>query len=222
MICWRYSLFCLFPCVSLQVWKLSHHLWLTCFQHRCADPGAEKSSSSFSALSASSYRSLSQLRYCTMVKPYPNTAPNTQRILIVEEYFKWHCICMTLFFVVQGGVYLFQLVDYYGANGACILFVSLFQCVAVGWAFGKWYQFFSVCSVFSLVNKIQWYDPAICPRVSDSSTGCATGTFSRNLGTLNFSPVSPGYMFILDNCTHHSLHPVPTFSANDWRILSII
>ncbi|XP_074511198.1 sodium- and chloride-dependent GABA transporter 3-like isoform X1 [Sebastes fasciatus] len=36
----------------------------------------------------------------------------------------------------QGGVYLFQLVDYYGANGACILFVSVVQCVAVGWAFG--------------------------------------------------------------------------------------
>ncbi|XP_076608398.1 sodium- and chloride-dependent betaine transporter-like [Chaetodon auriga] len=36
----------------------------------------------------------------------------------------------------QGGVYLFQLIDYYGANGACILFVSLIECVAVGWAFG--------------------------------------------------------------------------------------
>ncbi|KAM6922843.1 sodium- and chloride-dependent GABA transporter 3-like [Lycodopsis pacificus] len=36
----------------------------------------------------------------------------------------------------QGGVYLFQLVDYYGANGICILFVSAVQCVAVGWAFG--------------------------------------------------------------------------------------
>lgn len=47
---------------------------------------------------------------------------------------------MFLLHVVQGGVYLFQLIDYYGANGACILFVSLVQCVAVGWAFGKWYQ----------------------------------------------------------------------------------
>ncbi|XP_034407781.1 sodium- and chloride-dependent GABA transporter 3-like [Cyclopterus lumpus] len=36
----------------------------------------------------------------------------------------------------QGGVYLFQLIDYYGANGICIVFVSAVQCVAVGWAFG--------------------------------------------------------------------------------------
>ncbi|XP_065821147.1 sodium- and chloride-dependent GABA transporter 2-like isoform X3 [Labrus bergylta] len=36
----------------------------------------------------------------------------------------------------QGGVYLFQLIDYYAANGACILFVSFVQCMAVGWAFG--------------------------------------------------------------------------------------
>ncbi|XP_027141426.1 sodium- and chloride-dependent GABA transporter 2 [Larimichthys crocea] len=37
----------------------------------------------------------------------------------------------------QGGVYLFQLFDHYAANGACILFVSLAECVAIGWAFGS-------------------------------------------------------------------------------------
>uniref|UniRef100_UPI0037E8F668 sodium- and chloride-dependent GABA transporter 2-like n=1 Tax=Semicossyphus pulcher TaxID=241346 RepID=UPI0037E8F668 len=36
----------------------------------------------------------------------------------------------------QGGMYVFQLIDYYGANGACILFVSFIHCMAVGWAFG--------------------------------------------------------------------------------------
>ncbi|KAM3597470.1 uncharacterized protein V6R79_005061 [Siganus canaliculatus] len=36
----------------------------------------------------------------------------------------------------QGGVYIFELIDYYGANGACILFGCVVQCVAVGWAFG--------------------------------------------------------------------------------------
>ncbi|XP_063761023.1 sodium- and chloride-dependent betaine transporter-like [Eleginops maclovinus] len=36
----------------------------------------------------------------------------------------------------QGGVYQFELIDYFGANGICVLFVSLVQCVAVGWAFG--------------------------------------------------------------------------------------
>uniref|UniRef100_A0A8C2WUE0 Uncharacterized protein n=1 Tax=Cyclopterus lumpus TaxID=8103 RepID=A0A8C2WUE0_CYCLU len=41
-----------------------------------------------------------------------------------------------LFCGVQGGVYLFQLIDYYGASGICIVFVSAVHCVAVGWAFG--------------------------------------------------------------------------------------
>uniref|UniRef100_A0A3Q3VU60 Transporter n=1 Tax=Mola mola TaxID=94237 RepID=A0A3Q3VU60_MOLML len=36
----------------------------------------------------------------------------------------------------QGGVYQFQLIDYYGVNGACMLFGCLSNCVAVGWGFG--------------------------------------------------------------------------------------
>lgn len=48
-----------------------------------------------------------------------------------------HCL-------VQGGVYLFELIDYYGCNGTCILFGSLIQCLAVGWAFGKHFFFLFV------------------------------------------------------------------------------
>lgn len=49
-------------------------------------------------------------------------------------------IPMALFCDSQGGVYLFQLVDYYAANGTCIMFGSIIHCLAVGWAFGKWYN----------------------------------------------------------------------------------
>ncbi|CAL8316878.1 unnamed protein product [Arctogadus glacialis] len=38
--------------------------------------------------------------------------------------------------VTEGGIYVFQLLDYYGGNGACQLCVALAECVAVGWAFG--------------------------------------------------------------------------------------
>lgn len=31
---------------------------------------------------------------------------------------------------------MFQLFDYYACNGACIFFLSVFQSLAVGWAFG--------------------------------------------------------------------------------------
>ncbi|XP_062264945.1 sodium- and chloride-dependent GABA transporter 2-like [Platichthys flesus] len=46
------------------------------------------------------------------------------------------CFVIQIPLTTQGGVYLFQLVDNYGANGACILFLSFVQCVAVGWGFG--------------------------------------------------------------------------------------
>ncbi|XP_078140538.1 sodium- and chloride-dependent GABA transporter 2-like [Centroberyx gerrardi] len=48
------------------------------------------------------------------------------------------CVCFVIqiSLATEGGVYQFQLVDYYGANGTCLLFISLVQCVAVGWAFG--------------------------------------------------------------------------------------
>lgn len=37
----------------------------------------------------------------------------------------------------QGGMYVFQLFDSYSASGSALLWVSLFQSVAVGWIYGK-------------------------------------------------------------------------------------
>ncbi|KAM3863782.1 sodium- and chloride-dependent GABA transporter 2-like [Diretmus argenteus] len=36
----------------------------------------------------------------------------------------------------EGGIYVFQLLDYYACNGACLLSVALAECLAIGWAFG--------------------------------------------------------------------------------------
>ncbi|XP_042342856.1 sodium- and chloride-dependent GABA transporter 2-like [Plectropomus leopardus] len=49
--------------------------------------------------------------------------------------------CLTCFFsqlvmITEGGMYLFQLFEYYACNGACILFPCLFETLAVGWIFG--------------------------------------------------------------------------------------
>ncbi|TWW69470.1 Sodium- and chloride-dependent betaine transporter BGT-1 [Takifugu flavidus] len=46
------------------------------------------------------------------------------------------CFIVQICLTTEGGVYLFELVDYYGCSGTCILFGSLIQCLAVGWAFG--------------------------------------------------------------------------------------
>ncbi|XP_056334966.1 sodium- and chloride-dependent GABA transporter 2-like [Danio aesculapii] len=49
--------------------------------------------------------------------------------------------CLTCFFgqismVTEGGMYVFQLFDYYACSGACLLFLSLFESLAIGWIFG--------------------------------------------------------------------------------------
>lgn len=38
--------------------------------------------------------------------------------------------------VPKGGMYVFQMFDYYACNGACILFLCVFETLALGWVFG--------------------------------------------------------------------------------------
>ncbi|XP_041083238.1 sodium- and chloride-dependent GABA transporter 2-like [Polyodon spathula] len=50
-------------------------------------------------------------------------------------------ICVPCFFVgilmvTEGGLYLFQLFDYYACSGICLLFLSIVMCVCVAWVYG--------------------------------------------------------------------------------------
>lgn len=38
----------------------------------------------------------------------------------------------------QGGMYIFQLFDYYASSGTCLLFLAVFEVICVGWVYGKW------------------------------------------------------------------------------------
>ncbi|XP_068507552.1 sodium- and chloride-dependent GABA transporter 2-like isoform X3 [Syngnathus scovelli] len=49
--------------------------------------------------------------------------------------------CLTCFFlqlvmITEGGMYIFQIFDYYACNGACILFLCVFESLTIGWIFG--------------------------------------------------------------------------------------
>ncbi|KAI7802390.1 hypothetical protein IRJ41_008736 [Triplophysa rosa] len=81
----------------------------------------------------------------------------------------------------QGGMYVFQLFDYYACNGACVLFLSVFESLAMGWTFGAermfdiiedmtktrpnyifmlcWKYFTPLVSLVSLVCSLVQYQP---------------------------------------------------------------
>ncbi|XP_075875950.1 sodium- and chloride-dependent GABA transporter 3-like [Nelusetta ayraudi] len=46
------------------------------------------------------------------------------------------CFLVHLVFVTQGGIYVFQLTDFYGSTRACQDFVAICECLAIGWIFG--------------------------------------------------------------------------------------
>ncbi|XP_039670492.1 sodium- and chloride-dependent GABA transporter 3-like [Perca fluviatilis] len=52
-------------------------------------------------------------------------------LVICSSFFLMH---LTL--VTEGGIYIFQLIDYYGCTRACHYFMAVCQCLALGWIYG--------------------------------------------------------------------------------------
>ncbi|XP_046720814.1 sodium- and chloride-dependent GABA transporter 2-like [Silurus meridionalis] len=67
---------------------------------------------------------------------FPTILRRTGRREIFLLLFCVFCFFSQFIMVTEGGMYVFQLLDYYACNGACIVFICVFQCLAVGWVFG--------------------------------------------------------------------------------------
>jgi len=56
-----------------------------------------------------------------------------------ESFVALYCslsFILGLSMVTEGGMYVFQLLDYYGASGMCLLWVCFFQSVVIAWVYG--------------------------------------------------------------------------------------
>ncbi|XP_056138822.1 sodium- and chloride-dependent GABA transporter 2-like [Lampris incognitus] len=67
---------------------------------------------------------------------FPSILRRTGRRELLLLVFCLICFLSQLVMITEGGMYVFQLFDYYACNGACILFLCAFETLAVGWIFG--------------------------------------------------------------------------------------
>ncbi|XP_785498.4 sodium- and chloride-dependent betaine transporter [Strongylocentrotus purpuratus] len=91
----------------------------------------------------------------TIVDLFPNTLLKGHR----REIF---CIFVCLFFCIAGipmctygGMYIFQLFDYYAASGFVLLWVSMFESITIGWAYGG----FRFMKNVTEMSGVKWISP---------------------------------------------------------------
>lgn len=72
----------------------------------------------------------------SLVDLYPSFLRKGYRreIFIAIVCFLSYLLGLTM--VTEGGMYIFQLFDYYAASGVCLLWVAFFECIAVAWIYG--------------------------------------------------------------------------------------
>uniref|UniRef100_A0A671YH26 Transporter n=2 Tax=Sparus aurata TaxID=8175 RepID=A0A671YH26_SPAAU len=72
----------------------------------------------------------------SIVDLYPDLLRKGYRREIFIAIMCFMSYLLGLAMVTKGGMYVFQLFDYYAASGVCLLWVAFFECIAVAWVYG--------------------------------------------------------------------------------------
>ncbi|KAJ1166001.1 hypothetical protein NDU88_006413 [Pleurodeles waltl] len=71
-----------------------------------------------------------------VVDMYPNTFRKKNRRELLILFLSIFSYLIGLVMLTEGGMYVFQLFDYYAASGMCLLFVAIFETICIGWVYG--------------------------------------------------------------------------------------
>ncbi|XP_069084236.1 sodium- and chloride-dependent GABA transporter 2-like [Pleurodeles waltl] len=71
-----------------------------------------------------------------VVDLFPNTFRKKNRRELLILFLSIFSYLIGLVMLTEGGVYVFQLFDYYAASGMCLLFVAIFETICIGWVYG--------------------------------------------------------------------------------------
>ncbi|XP_014008199.1 sodium- and chloride-dependent GABA transporter 2 [Salmo salar] len=71
-----------------------------------------------------------------MVDMYPEVFRRKNRRELFLAFVAFISFLMGLVMLMEGGLYVFQLMDYYAASGMCLLFMAIFETVSIAWVYG--------------------------------------------------------------------------------------
>ncbi|XP_074621887.1 sodium- and chloride-dependent creatine transporter 1-like isoform X1 [Acropora palmata] len=88
--------------------------------------------------------------------PYQLRRGHRKELFIALCSVIWYLIGLSM--VMEGGMYVFQLFDSYSASGSALLWVSVFQSIAIGWVYGgdRFYDNMTSMFGFRINPWIKW------------------------------------------------------------------